>query len=246
MSAPAKHLQFQNGIARRDQVSFFAALLLGMTLLSVSGCSGLTQASSSTAKSSSSNGTTSSSSLSASQTSLSFSNVNLGSTKSLPVVFTNTGSSKVTVANVTISGAGYAASGVQSGQILAPGEAATLSVTFDPAATGTLAGRVTVSSDAANSPANVTLTGTGLQVPVSHSAVLNWSASKSTVASYNVYRSTVSGGPYARLSSVTTTASRDSSVTAGLTYYYVVTSVESSGVESDYSSEVTAVVPRDE
>ena len=35
----------------------------------------------------------------------------------------------------------------------------------------------------------------------------------------------------------------DSTVAASSTYYYVVTSVDSAGVESLYSNEVTAVIP---
>jgi Protein of unknown function (DUF1573) len=187
-------------------------------------------------------------SLSTNQASLNFSTVNLGGKKSLPVVFTNTGASEITISNVTVSGAGYTASGVQSGQILAAGATATLNVTFDPAATGALAGKVTVSSDATNSPSNIAMTGTGVQPPASHSATLSWTASTTAVTGYNVYRSTVSGGPYAKLgeAAVTQTESTDSAVAAGQTYYYVVTSVESSGIESAYSNEVIAVVPNGE
>jgi fibronectin type 3 domain-containing protein len=74
---------------------------------------------------------------------------------------------------------------------------------------------------------------------------LSWTASASTVSGYNVYRSTVSGGPYSKLDSalVATTQYVDSTVQAGQTYYYVVTSVDSSGQESAYSNVATATVP---
>ena len=63
---------------------------------------------------------------------------------------------------------------------------------------------------------------------------LSWISSTSAVAGYNVYRSEVSGGPYSRLDSspVAADSYTDSSVEAGLTYYYVVTSITSSGSES--------------
>jgi hypothetical protein len=182
--------------------------------------------------------------LNASQTTLNFSSVNIGSNSILPVTFTNGGNSNVTVSNVTISGAGFSASGIPSGQIVAPGKTATLNVTFAPSGTGPIPGSVSVASNATNSPASITLSGTGVQ-PVSHSVTLTWTASASTVSGYNVYRSTVSGGPYTKLNStpVAGTTYTDSTVQAGLTYFYVVTSVDSSGVESANSAEVSATIP---
>jgi len=101
--------------------------------------------------------------LNASTKSFSFANVNLGSSSTLGVTLSNGGSSNVTISNVIISGAGYTASGVSAGQILTPGQSATLNVTFTPAATGSLAGTATVTSNATNSPATISLTGTGVQ-----------------------------------------------------------------------------------
>src|SRR5437773_6322785 len=65
---------------------------------------------------------------------------------------------------------------------------------------------------------------------VAHSVPLNWTDSVSIgVTSQNVYRSTISGGYYALLASLGTsaTAYTDSSVNAGQTYYYVVTDLAS-------------------
>jgi hypothetical protein len=182
--------------------------------------------------------------LNASHASLNFSSVNIGSSSSLPITFTNAGNSNVTISNVSLSGAGYAASGVQTGQILTPGQVATMNVTFTPATAGSLPGSVTVTSNASNSPATVTLSGTGVQ-PVSHSVTLTWTASTSTVVGYNVYRSSVSGGPYSKMNStiIAGTTYVDSTVISGQTYFYVVTSVDSNSVESANSAEVTATVP---
>jgi hypothetical protein len=183
--------------------------------------------------------------LNASTALLTFPSVNIGSNSLLPIVYTNAGNSSVTISNVSISGAGYTATGVSAGQILTSGQTATLNVTFAPSAAGTIPGSVTVTSNATNSPASTTLTGTGVQ-PVSHSVTLTWTASASTgVTGYNVYRSTVSGGPYTKLTSppVAATTYVDSAVQSAQTYYYVVTSVDSSGVESADSAEVSATVP---
>jgi fibronectin type 3 domain-containing protein len=79
-----------------------------------------------------------------------------------------------------------------------------------------------------------------------HSTALNWVASTSSrLAGYNVYRSTTSGGPYAKVNStpISGTHYTDSGVQAGQTYYYVTTSVDVSGNESEYSSQVTAHIP---
>jgi fibronectin type 3 domain-containing protein len=62
---------------------------------------------------------------------------------------------------------------------------------------------------------------------------------------YNTYASMQSGGPYTKLttSPSPSTSYSDSTVQAGKTYYFVVTSVDSSNMESAYSSEVSALVP---
>jgi fibronectin type 3 domain-containing protein len=79
-----------------------------------------------------------------------------------------------------------------------------------------------------------------------HDVTLNWSASISSgVAGYNVYRGSVSGGPYVKVNSsvVTVTTYNDSTVQPGQTYFYTVTSVNLSDVESSYSNEVMAPIP---
>jgi hypothetical protein len=101
--------------------------------------------------------------LSASASSLNFNNVNVGSSSTLGVTFNNTESSNITVSNVSISGAGYNASGMSTGLILTPGQTTTLNVTFAPAAIGSVTGIVNVSSNASNSTASISLSGTGVQ-----------------------------------------------------------------------------------
>jgi fibronectin type 3 domain-containing protein len=65
------------------------------------------------------------------------------------------------------------------------------------------------------------------------------------VAGYNVYRSAVDGGPYTKLNSSLDAGVNytDSTVAAGSTYFYVVTSVNSTGMESADSIAASAVVP---
>jgi fibronectin type 3 domain-containing protein len=65
------------------------------------------------------------------------------------------------------------------------------------------------------------------------------------VVGYNIYRGTTPGGPYTKLNSsvVPGITDTDSTVQSGLTYFYVVTAVDSSNVESVYSNEVPAAIP---
>jgi len=107
-----------------------------------------------------------------------------------------------------------------------------------------VSGNVSIASNATGSPAAVPLTGTGV-APVQHSVALNWNASSSTVAGYNVYRGTVSGGPHAKINSslVVVLDYTDSNVQSGTTYYYVTTAVNSSGNESVFSNEVSGTIP---
>jgi len=82
-----------------------------------------------------------------------------------------------------------------------------------------------------------------------HSVTLTWhppaASTDAKVVSYNIYRSTSPGGPYAPLASgVHGLSYQDGLVKAGMTYYYVVRSVDAAGRESRPSEEVKAAVPR--
>lgn len=186
--------------------------------------------------------------LTSSAPSLNFGNVTVGKTSSLSVTLTNAGNSDITVSKVSIAGGSFSESGVSAGLILAPGQSATLDATFAPGAAGSASGGVTVTSNASNSPATISLLGDGTQTSsptAAHAVTLTWSASASPVAGYDVYRSEVSGGPYAKLDQAPVAADTytDATVQAGNTYYYVVTSVNSSGVQSANSAQASATVP---
>jgi hypothetical protein len=176
-------------------------------------------------------------------TSLSFGNVTTGtSSAAQSVIITDTGNSNVAISQITLTGAGYTMTGGSAPATLTPSQNITLSVQFSPNVTGTVNGNISIVSNATGSPTTVSLTGTGV---VQHSVALTWNASVSTVAGYNVYRSTVSGGPYAKINStlVTPLSYTDSTVQSGTTYYYVTTAVDSSGTESVFSNQVSAVIP---
>jgi len=158
-------------------------------------------------------------------------------------MLTNSSGSYITISNVSMSGPGFGASGVPSGVILAPGEAATLNVVFAPSGIGSVPGSVTLNSDAVGSPTTIPLSGTGIQPP--HTVNLTWNASTSSVFGYYAYRAQNQYGPYTRLNStpVTTTQYTDITVQPGQTYLYWVTAVGANTMESAFSDPVSAVIP---
>jgi fibronectin type 3 domain-containing protein len=88
-------------------------------------------------------------------------------------------------------------------------------------------------------PAQPPPTPTGLAATPGNAQVnLVWNTSAGAT-SYNVKRSTTSGGPYATIASPTSTSFTDSTVTNGTTYFYVVSAVNGSG-ESANSSQASA------
>ena len=94
--------------------------------------------------------------------SVSFGNVVVNGTGMRTVTLSDTGGSKVTIQQVRVAGAGFGASGVSAGTVIQPGGSAALSVTLMPGAAGAASGSVTVTSDAANTPLTVALSGTGV------------------------------------------------------------------------------------
>ena len=151
--------------------------------------------------------------------------------------------SDVTVSSATINSPQFTLSGLSLPFIIPAGGRQEYTVTFTPQTVGAAAATLTFVTDG-NSLATQGLIGMGGQP--SHMVDLSWNASTSQdVIGYNVYRSTVSGGPYARINSVLdpSTFYADVFVSNGATYYYVSTAVDSSGQESVYSNEVQAVIP---
>jgi hypothetical protein len=182
--------------------------------------------------------------LAANPTSLSFGNVNVNSSSQMTSALTNNGNSSVTISGVTVTGAGFSASGVSNGTVLTPGQSATLTVTFAPAAAGTVSGAsVSVASNATGSPTTIALSGAG-QTP--HSVALSWTASVTPgVNGYNVFRATTSGGygpTPLNPSPVSAAAYTDTNVVSGQQYFYVVTALEG-GVSSADSKEISVMIP---
>jgi hypothetical protein len=180
--------------------------------------------------------------LSLSPATLSFGSVTIGSSKSL------TGTLTASTANVVLTSASsssgeFSLSGLAVPLTLSAGQSKSFSVTFTPHVAGATTGSISFGGNAIGSLA-VSATGTGTAA-VQHRVTVSWIGSSSTVVGYNLYRGSQSGGPYVPINSslVASSGYLDGAVQAGMTYYYVVTAVDSSGVESMYSNEARATVP---
>jgi hypothetical protein len=81
-----------------------------------------------------------------------------------------------------------------------------------------------------------------------HSVTLSWKEPRAlpgiTIAGYNVYRSTTSGGPFVKLASkISEPHYEDDLAVNGRTYFYVVTALDQAGRESRFSNETWVRIP---
>jgi hypothetical protein len=181
--------------------------------------------------------------LSVSPATLTFGNVMVGSTIGKPVTLTNTGNSSVTVSAANTTG-DYSVTGIVLPSTVNAGASRTANINFAPQITGPGNGTISFVSNATNSPAVVTTTGSGITAST-HSVDLTWDPSPSTVIGYFIYRGSSTGGPYAKsnVNSQVSTAFTDFMVDPGDTYFYVVTAIDANGIESFVSNEAPAAIP---
>jgi hypothetical protein len=185
-------------------------------------------------------------SVSLSSTSLSFGSEPAGMTSAAQTVtLSNTGSAALSISSVAVGGTNpseFSEIADTCGSSLAAGSKCTIEATFTPAAANSYRATLSITDNASGSPQAVSLSGTG-----AHDVILSWTASGSSgVVGYNIFRGTASGKESTtRLNSspITGTTYTDSNVIAGQTYYYMITSVSSSGTQSGDSGEVSATVP---
>src|SRR3984957_13351573 len=182
-------------------------------------------------------------------TQLNFGNVTVGTTDTLQATLHNTGNIDADISSIAVSGKGFTLGGSGSSAKLAPGQTLTLNVSFDPATAGSGSGALTVVSNASSKQIGIPLSGDGVTANQSskHSVALAWDASSGSIVGYYIYRSSKPSGPYARLNSASTpsTSYSDTTVANGQTYYYVVTAVNSSNIESTDSNTASASIPAD-
>ena len=185
--------------------------------------------------------------LTPSASSLSFGSVTVGSSGTSQLTVKSTGNTNATISKVTVSGTGFVLGGSAASVILDPDQTESYTVNFDPKAAGAISGTLTITSNAANSPLNIALSGTGVKTSASnHTVALTWErSSTSSVTGYFVYRGTKPSGPFAQLNSSpeSSPSYSDSTVSGGQVYYYYVTAVDSSNIQSADSNEVSVTIP---
>jgi hypothetical protein len=186
---------------------------------------------------------TSAGSVSISPASLAFGNVAVGSSETKTLTLKANGAS-VTIKSDALSSSEYSISGLSLPLELGAGKSVTFQARFSPQTSGAANGKLSLTVASPTSTIQATLSGTGT-TGAQHSVRLSWSADRSSVAGYNVYRGSKANGSYNRLTSSLDTATDylDTSVTAGDTYYYEVTAVNERGEESAPSKPVEASVP---
>jgi len=188
--------------------------------------------------------------LSVTTTTLNFGDVALSTPAAQTVTLSTSSVLPITVSLATVTGTGFSLVGATFPITVTAGQAATLTVQFDPAAAGSSTGTLTIISTSSTNPTTVvSLSGTGV-VSISYEVSLSWDAPSSStdpVAGYNVYRSGDAGNTYQALNTsplpLTPTAYSDTSVQNGQTYDYYVESVDASGVASVPSNTATATIP---
>ncbi len=178
-------------------------------------------------------------------TSVNFGNVTVGKPATLVVDVKNTGNSSVKISGVSLMGTGFSATGISAGMTIGAQATATFTVELTPKTVGSTSGSITITSNAPDAKNTIAVTGTGVAETI-HEVQLAWGASSSSgVVGYNVYRSNVLRGSFSKIvaSPVSGTEYTDTSVQAGLEYYYEVTAVNANGVESNPSNQTAVTIP---
>jgi Abnormal spindle-like microcephaly-assoc'd, ASPM-SPD-2-Hydin len=191
-------------------------------------------------------GTTGNPQLTIGGASVNFGSVAVNTPTTQTLTLSSSGTTAVTVNSAAITGAGFAIVGGSFPVTLNPGQTLTLQLQFTPTTAGALSGQIMISSNSVSgNTAVVTLSGTG--TAVAHEVDLSWDAPVSSpdpVAGYNIYRAT-GGGSLVLINASPNVAVVyvDSTVASGTNYSYLVKSVDSSGVESVPSNQITVTIP---
>lgn len=184
-------------------------------------------------------------SLSVNSTSVAYGDVAANSVSTQSVILTSTGTAPITVSSAAVSGSAFSLVGGTLPVTLNPGQSIALDVQFEPTSPGTISGTATITSNSTVSP-TVTISLNGTCDP--HRVQLSWDApasSSDAVFGYHVYRAPAGSTAFQLLDSGNETGTMylDATVESGITYTYLVASVDSAGIESEPSNAFTVAVP---
>jgi Abnormal spindle-like microcephaly-assoc'd, ASPM-SPD-2-Hydin/Protein of unknown function (DUF1573) len=132
------------------------ALLLLASLVFLVGCQGFSSSKSAV------NQQVQSGTLSLSSASLDFGSVTSGASKTLAVTASNTGSASITISSASISSQYFSLSAPTLPIAILAGQSAPITLVFTPKAAGAFSAAFSVTSNASNSSATLSLTGTGV------------------------------------------------------------------------------------
>jgi hypothetical protein len=171
-----------------------------------------------------------------------FGDVTIGSSTTQQITLKAT-NAKVTITSASSSSSLFVLNGTSFPITLLKGKSITVNVVFSPQTSGADSGTLTFVSNASNSKATESVSGTG--TATTHSVILQWNASTSSVVGYNIYRAAGSSSIYARINSAVEPATTytDDTAASGNTYTYAATAVNANGQESSYSTPVKVSIP---
>jgi hypothetical protein len=173
-----------------------------------------------------------------------FGKVPTGTSHSFNFQLKNSGKRSLKITSDSIQGSEFSIGTFPLPVTVAPGKSVELPVIFTPTASGREQGSITLANTGQDSQLTVKLAGTGID-DGSHSVALSWVPGDQDYVGFNIYRSTVDGGPYTKINSNldSSPSFTDSSVQGGMTYYYCATEVNAEGQESAYSNIAEATIP---
>ncbi len=173
-----------------------------------------------------------------------FGKVQTGSSKSFNINLTNSGKRSLKITSDAIQGSEFSVGTFPLPMTLKPGGTVQIPVIFTPTSAGRVTGSVTLNDTGEDSSLTLNLAGTGIDQS-SHSVALSWVPGDENYVGFNIYRSTVDGGPYTKINSQldSTPAYTDITVQDGMTYYYCATEVDDQGQESPYSNIAQVTIP---
>jgi hypothetical protein len=107
------------------------------------------------------------STLSANPGSVNFGSVVVGASGTQPITLTNNGNTTLTFSQITVSGSGFSQTGLSTSTTIAAGGNMTFNAVFTPSSATAVSGNITLTTNGADSPLVISLSGTGAAAALS-------------------------------------------------------------------------------